>query len=190
MAEVGSGGELVPASMLGENSRALEFRDTVSDPHYVTVEAIRDRLASVNEAGALEMGLDAAETIEAKNSLEKMLAHQMAATHRASMRMTAQLNERLDLMGQAYVRPDDKERANIQAARLAGAIARMNGSFQSGLLALHRIRTGGKQSVTVTHVHQHVQVNDGGQALVAGEVKGPDGGRSPKTPGNGAEIGE
>src|SRR3712207_5936452 len=76
MAEVGSGGELVPASVLGENPRALELRDTVSDPHYVTVEASRDRLAAVNEAGALEMGLDAAETIGAQNSLEKMLAHQ------------------------------------------------------------------------------------------------------------------
>jgi hypothetical protein len=185
MADVGKGRELIPASKLGENPRALELRDTVSDPHYVTVEASRDRLPAANEAGALEMGLDAAETIGAKNSLEKMLAHQMAATHRASMRMTAQLNERLDLMGQAYVRAADKERANIQATRLAGAIARMNGSFQSGMLAIHRLRTGGKQSVTVTQVHQQVQVREGGQAVVAGELNTGDRGEAQNRKGTG-----
>jgi hypothetical protein len=38
------------------------------------------------------MALDVVETIEAQNSLEKMLAHQLAAGHHASMAMTAQLN--------------------------------------------------------------------------------------------------
>jgi hypothetical protein len=181
MADVGKGGELIPASKLGENPRALELRDTVNDPHYVTVEASRDRLAAANEAGALEMGLDAAETIGAQNSLEKMLAHQMAATHRASMRMTAQLNERLDVMGQAYVRPDEKERANIQATRLAGAIGRMNNSFQSGLLTLHRLRTGGRQEVHV--IRQEVQVNQGGQAVIAGAIPAAGGKRTDQADG-------
>jgi hypothetical protein len=47
----------------------------------------------------------------------------------------------------------------------------MMGAFQDGLLALDRIRRGGKQTVKV--VHQHVAVGPGGQAVVAaGGVKG------------------
>ena len=52
MTEPGAGRELVPASILGENSRALELRDTVADPNYVTVDASRDRLELANQAAA------------------------------------------------------------------------------------------------------------------------------------------
>ncbi len=41
--------------------------------------------------------------------------------------------------------------------------------------ALAKLRGGGKQEVTVTHVHQHVYVADGGQAVV-GNVTGGGGG--------------
>jgi hypothetical protein len=55
------------------------------------------------------------------------------------------------------------------------AIARMNGTFQSGMLALQKMRSGGQQTVRV--VHQHVTVTDGAQAVVAGEMNtGPTGG--------------
>jgi hypothetical protein len=39
-------------------------------------------------------------------------------------------------------------------------------AYQEGLLTLGRMRTGGRQVVTV----RHVQVSDGGQAIVAGAV--------------------
>jgi hypothetical protein len=39
-------------------------------------------------------------------------------------------------------------------------------AYQEGLLTLGRMRTGGRQVVTV----QHVQVSEGGQAIVAGAV--------------------
>ena len=42
MAEVGTGGELIPASIMGENSRALELADTIRNPNYITVDASRD----------------------------------------------------------------------------------------------------------------------------------------------------
>jgi hypothetical protein len=41
-------------------------------------------------------------------------------------------------------------------------------TFQSGMLALQKMRSGGQQTVRV--VHQHVTVNDGAQAVVAGEM--------------------
>jgi hypothetical protein len=53
------------------------------------------------------------------------------------------------------------------------AAARLMDVYQNGMLVLHRLRTGGKQTVTVKHVvvHQQVQVNEGGRAVIAGTVK-------------------
>jgi hypothetical protein len=67
----------------GRAARCVRRADTVRNPNYVTVDASRDRLDLAHEAAALESALDAAESIDAKNSLEKMLAHQLAAGHRS-----------------------------------------------------------------------------------------------------------
>jgi hypothetical protein len=61
------------------------------------------------------------------------------------------------------------EAANVRACRLAGAISRMSATYQQGLFTLQRKRTGGKQQVTVKHIHQQVNVTQGGQAVVAGD---------------------
>jgi hypothetical protein len=42
--------------------------------------------------------------------------------------------------------------------------------YQEAFLALQKIRTGGKQTVVV----QHVQVSQGGQAVIAGSLKSND----------------
>ena len=175
MTEIGVGGELVPASILGENSRALEFSDTVQNPSYVAVDASRDRLDLAHEAAALESALDAAESINAANSLEKMLAHQLAASHRSAMKLVGEMNRQADHL--ANVRGSEQDRANVQVTRLAGATARVMTTFQQGLLTLQRMRTGGQQVVTV----QHVEVRDGGQAVVAGKMQ--TGGASKRTGG-------
>ena len=76
----------------------------------------------------------------------------MAAGHRVAMKlMTRALTDTLP---------------TVEQARMSNAAARMIQVFQEGLLALHRIRTGGRQTVVV----QHVQDSDGGQAVVAGNV--------------------
>jgi hypothetical protein len=163
LAEPCVGGELLPANEFG---RGRQLRNTVGSPTYITADASRDRLDLAFEAGALELALDTAETIEADNSLEKMLAHQLASAHHSAMTLTAQLNrcvERMDVIDR-----DSAERASVQGVRLAGAVARMMASYQSGLLTLQRLRTGGRQVVTV----QHVTIEDGGQAVVAGKVSG------------------
>jgi hypothetical protein len=36
---------------------------------------------------------------------------------------------------------------------------------------LDRLRRGGRQAVTVTHIHQQVAVGKGGKAVVAGSIK-------------------
>jgi hypothetical protein len=148
------------------------LHNTVTDPTYVTADASRERLELAHKAGALETAIDAADTIQATNSLEKMLAHQMAAIHGSTMRLAEQLNRCIERMAVETYGCEQgeqrRDRANIQATRLAGALGRMSGSFQQGMGTLQRLRSGGRQVVTV----QHVQVNEGGQALVAGQVEG------------------
>jgi hypothetical protein len=59
-----------------------------------------------------------------------------------------------------------RQAANLEATRLAGAVSRMMRTFQQGALAMQRMRTGGRQVVTV----QHVNVGPGAQAVIAGNV--------------------
>lgn len=162
------GGELMPVLEDRDWDTALgAIKNTVEMPTYVTADASRDRIQLAHDAGVLEVGLDLADTVQAQNSLERMLSHQMAAAHRASMKVAEQLNRCVERMDNPYD-PEAQERANRQGTRLAGAMARMQASFQQGALTLHKLRTGGRQVVTV----QHVQVNDGGQAVVAGQIGG------------------
>ena len=45
----------------------------------------------------------------------------------------------------------------------------MSATYQQGMLTLQRKRTGGYQQVTVEHIHQQVNVTEGGQTVVAGD---------------------
>ena len=138
------------------------LRKTLDQPNFVSANASRTRL-SLSQKTA--MALDMADTIGAQNSAEQMLAHQMAAAHRSAMHLMAQMQE---MTRNVYTSSD--EGVNVRATRLAGAAARLMASYQQGLLTLHRLRTGGRQEVRV--IHQQVQVNEGGQAVVAGSMGG------------------
>ena len=167
--EIGAGGELID-----RENRCDPTVDTVAHPDYVTAEASRDRLGLASQAGSLSLALDAADTIQAQDSLEKMLVHQMAVLHCGMMRATARMNEELDVAGvtdpdERETDPTKREAANVRACRLAGAISRMSATYQQALLTLQRKRTGGSQHVTVKHIHQQVNVTEGGQAVVAGD---------------------
>jgi hypothetical protein len=173
-----------------ENSRALEFRETVERPDLIAVEASRDRLELANKAGALEMGLDLADTIGAQNSLEKMLAHQLAAVHSSAMKMHHQVSQNLDHMesiNSYRMRPEQLQALNVETCRMAGAVSRMMQTFQQGMLTLQRVRSNGKQTVVVQH--QYVtKVEGGGQAVIAGGVQAGRTGRgSRKTKGERSE---
>ena len=87
-AEIGTGGELVPRA-----PELPKLRDTVTNPDYVAVDASRDRLALAHLAGVLELALDASDTVVPKNSLEKMLVHQMAVLHRQTMKLSALMDD-------------------------------------------------------------------------------------------------
>src|SRR5262245_19755261 len=163
--EIGAGGELIDRETVGSH-----LVDTVANPDYVTAEASSDRLALASQAGSLSLALDAADTIQAQDSLEKMLLHQMAVLHHGMMRAAARMNKELDAAGDKRdLTAGEREAANVRACRLAGAISRMSATCQQGMLTLQRKRTGGNQQVTVKHIHQQVNVTQGGQAVVAGD---------------------
>jgi hypothetical protein len=135
--------------------RLAHLVDTLQNPNMVSVIASEHRLdlAACVGSRVAESAVDAAESAQAGNSLEKMLCHQMAALHRAAMKLTA--------------RSLDFESQPVEMARLSNAAARMMQVYQEAFLTLQKIRTGGKQTVVV----QHVQVSQGGQAVIAGSMK-------------------
>lgn len=157
---VGNGGEVA----IGTQAMA-PFVDMVrAYPDMVVIEASRQRMELVDNVGSLSMALDASATITAANSLEKMLMHQAAAAHTAAMEFLAEARD----VRRAYKRTNySHPTLSIEATRLLNASARMMDTYQHALLTLQRLRNGGKQTVVV----QHVTVADGGQAVVAGQVK-------------------
>ena len=164
---IGTGGELVPEN--DQRKRGANFIDTVERPDAITAEASMDRLKLAD--GGIEciaLAVDAAKTIQAANSIEKMMAHQLAAAHKLAMTFAGKAKSLIEEEGGSWQRQDAACAA--EAARVANSAARMMDAFQKGTLALHKLRTGGKQVVTV----QHVNVTDGGQALVTGGISTGD----------------
>jgi len=166
---MGAGGEAIPTPD-GPADRVWGLALTLEDGNQVNRDASRTRMDLANAAGVLSLAVDAAQTIQAENSLEKALAHQMAAAHALSMK----------LMQKATDGVDGYRMDSSHVQRLVNSAARLMSSFQQGLQTIQRVRTGGKQEVRVVHVHQQVQVN-GGQVAVAGSV----GADSSLTPGEG-----
>src|SRR5687767_15111345 len=107
---------------------------------------------------AVAMGIDAAESVGAQNSLEKMLAHQMAAAHEAAMRM-------LD-RGLSFEHRTSADQ--VEACRCTNAAVRLMEASSRAALTIRRLRSGGTQTVTV----QHVTVSSGGQAVIGNIAPG------------------
>ena len=96
---------------------------------------------------AINFALAVIAGIEPKDELETMLAMQMVAIHLATMTFTRRL---------AHVETLDQQHGS------EGALNKLARTFAMQLEALKRYRTGGEQKVVV----QHVNVNEGGQAIV------------------------
>ena len=147
--EQGTGGELtLPPEDRADHPGHMEL---VKEPGWVAVYASRERIELLNKAHAFNLGADAADSIKPKDSTEKMLAHQMAAAHKAA----------LDLLAKSA-----EQRNTVEQARLANTAARLMDAYQRAMLTLKRYRSDGRQIVTV----QHVRVADGGRAVIAGAV--------------------
>lgn len=134
------------------------LHDILTTPDLPAVEATLDRNRLLLQDGldVAAMAVDAALSIQASNSLEKMLAHQLAATHKQVM----------ELMGAVSCQPN----ADAQAKRM-NAAARYMAVYQQGMLALHKIRQKGQQRIMV----QYVNVSQGTQAAIGNTGRNGDG---------------
>lgn len=139
---LGVGGEVVP-------EHQLELSDTLLAPDAVALDASAHRLDLVTSLGgdAAAMALDAAQTIGAANSIEKMFAHQLAMLHQASMQMMAKAGLEAD---------------PVIAMRTLNLGVRAAEVFQRGAVNLQKLRGGGRQTVRV----EHVTIQAGGQSIV------------------------
>jgi hypothetical protein len=149
---VEGGGEAVAWQPGATDRTAENFVSTLESPSSVSVGASERRLRALSDLGITEAALDTAHTVRAANAIEKMLAHQLTAAHFQSLRF-------LELSAKEGLEPAD-------AVRYASAAVRMMEAYQSGCLALQKLKTKGQQRVVV----QHVDVRDGGRAVVAGTI--------------------
>jgi hypothetical protein len=104
--------------------RLAHIVDTLQEPNMIGVVASEHRLdlAACVGSRVAESAVDAAQSAQAGNSLEKMLCHQMAAAHRAAMKL-------LDKSLNSSLPP-------IEMARLSNASARMMQIYQESLLLI------------------------------------------------------
>jgi hypothetical protein len=158
---VGAGGEVVAPQVVGiQGTHAVAVETLKAGATRIAEDASmrRTELLLQPSFNALAMGVDAAESVGAGNSLEKMLAHQMAVAHEAAMRMIDR--------GLSY--EHGRFGDQVEACRCLNTAARLISAFQDGLVTLQRLRTGGNQTVTV----QHVNVAPGGQAVIGNVQSG------------------
>lgn len=152
--------EIVPAASPGEKMAPSRryFLDTLEHPNMISVDASEQRASVATRANVLSPAIDAAVSGCARNSIEKMLCHQLAAVHMAGMDLLVRVEQSL------------VDWPPVERVRLTTAAARMFEVYQSGCLTLQKLKTRGRQRVLVQH--QQVNVGSGGQAVVAGQVAG------------------
>lgn len=142
-----------------KSKKMIAMKDSKLDvigllPEVVMADAAmhRGELLTYLGTDCAAMALAAEQDIQAENSLEKMLAHQLATSHKSAM----------ELMTKGFFEDD-----LLTKARVMNIAVKMMEVFQKGLLTAQRLKSGGNQNIVV----QHVTVSDGGQAVI-GNVKG------------------
>jgi hypothetical protein len=128
----------------------------------IAAAAEAERLALASEARSDELAIDMAESLKAANSAELALAHQMAAAHALALRLVGRANLEIEGLGRHAWQA--RREAMVEIARLSNSAARLMETYQRALFVLTKAQAGERQAVVV----QRVQVNDGGQAVVAG----------------------
>jgi hypothetical protein len=169
---LGPGGEVVLKRPLALDEQARRIRYHQKNPTQVTTAAGLARLRQADSAGCIEPALDMADSIGAKDSFERSLAHQAAAMHNLAMRFAgaalAHLEKALPENRQVDSLAGNVREHAVEASRLGSTAARLSEACQAAALALGKYRSGGSQNVYVHY--QQVKVTECGQAVVAGQV--------------------
>lgn len=137
---------------------AQRTKSTIKHPDQVALDASADRkrlLVGQPIEDVVALGLDVAASVGARNSVEIMLSHQIAALHRAGMHALEDAMKQTD---------------SIHKSRLLNTAARCMAAVQTAALTLQRLQQGVRQDVHVRHVHVH----EGAQAVIGNvETGGP-----------------
>jgi hypothetical protein len=139
--QTGTGGEIVPPYSLGLSGLELALKE----PDLLDAEVTIKRTDLADKAGVFEMAIEASESVKAKNSIQRMQAHQLALAHKYAMELMADAS---------------KQKNPIYKVKLMNCSARLMETYSKGAIALQRLQSGASQVVQV----QHVQVN--GQAVI------------------------
>lgn len=127
------GGEVpTPSTPAGRYAPELThgmLRTLYTDDTRIAEDASLMRLELIGQHSleCAPMALDASNSIQAENSLEKMLAHQLAASHEAAMRLSARALE---------CKAGEESR---ECARYAAAAAKHMAAYQGGLASIARL---------------------------------------------------
>jgi hypothetical protein len=187
-----------PGTLIKENSKLIELENRIANDEKISIKEIdnlkkdieRKRLQSELELAKGKPLLDKIDSystlkqltkltdcepiaananreMKSQNVLEQMLVDQMTAIHTLSMRWLEQVHNQDE--------PLPVELGN----KVINTAMRMMETYQKGAITLHRLRNGNQQTVIVKH--QHVQIEEGGQALITDEFnQGLIGGASKK----------
>jgi hypothetical protein len=171
---VGVGAELVLPQL-----STPEIQETVRNPSRVTAGASYERTKALAEAGILEIGLDLAQSFDVKNSLERMMCHQLAATHHAIMRTAkevAGLEAKYDDLqgsnpdlfpGGRFAFHEREERLLREIRRHRSLVNRGTVAFAVAVAALQRTRKGGThQKIVVERVNIDNRIDNRVAAVV------------------------
>jgi len=141
----GVGNELIQANGLVSTG----VNEALKTPNKVDLNASIDRVEMLKDMNLLDLGLSTAHDVQASNSVQQMLAHQLSAAHKFAM-----------------VSFKDSERYNEPAIKVKfGNLAvRLMEAYSRGALTLQRLQNGNTQTVTVQHV------NVEGQAVITGSL--------------------
>jgi hypothetical protein len=159
---IGSGGEVC------QNDPGNLVTDLLlKDPSMAALDASEHRLELLERVDCIAPTLDAAESIGARNSLEKMMAHQMAVVHSTAMTLLEE--------AKAIRRTSNSINAEMLSLKKQNMARMFMDTYMRQMEAIARIRSGGRQNIVVTYQNVHVS---GGQAVIADQVTtgGRDGG--------------
>ncbi|MBP5996724.1 MAG: hypothetical protein KAX99_00875 [Azonexus sp.] len=149
--------DTAPAMAMGEAVPPTRsaLSNTLTVPDMATLDASAHRLELLERLGlnCAAMALDAADSIQASNSLERMAAHQLAIAHKTA----------LTLIDKATFAQGVTDKT-----ALLNAACRMMDTYQRGMLRMQEKQSHGEQTITV----QVVTVRDGGQAIVGNSNRG------------------
>lgn len=164
--QIGVGGEVIPSSGYEDAS--------LNDTDVQRRLASRYRLEGLADCDALTLGVDVAESIDAADTVQKLMAHELAIAHTLACRFASQATKAVEQID--CWTPVLKRNSHIaDATRLGDSTARLMMAAAKATEALNKWRGGKPQQIIVQHIH----MDGNSQAVISGNAntRGRDSGK-------------